>query len=514
LQVLDLSSNGLITLDSYSLQELLNATEVNLSNNSIHNLQPRVFSGLTNLRVLRISNNRLRHLTIDVLKPLKKLRELELRRNLISVISAGAFSTQSSLLYLDFSSNLLSSLTEQTLLGLISIRHLNMSNNIVQKVSSMHLRFLPTLEVLDLSWNSITEIGTSSFEGLSSLRYLILAHQQNLRAIHVQKVSSMHLRFLPTLEVLDLSWNSITEIGTSSFEGLSSLRYLILAHQQNLRAIHLNAFSGLTSLTELDLSSCRALESIDKNAFESSLALRSFDISRCAFRSLPPTLLDWNRLSTLNVYGNPLHCDIELLSFLPRVLRQLDIHNASCFSPTELRDQDIASLEAFVSSMSEWELSLIIVCSVLTVLSLLAVPICWIFHHIGLFTPTKPKSRTPLYDQSILSGSLIYDKSDLLTKQTFYSPSELSASTASTFEDAFDRYGKLRTSSGAAALIEVDQEEQIYETPNNACSVEAQQALTSQDSLRVNSNEPSSQNLDGTFNHDVPTFPAPPITKL
>lgn len=86
LQILDLESNGLVTLDSYSLQELVNLTEVNLSNNSLNTLQPRVFSGLVNLRVLRISANRLRHLTVDALRPLKKLRKLDLRRNLISVV--------------------------------------------------------------------------------------------------------------------------------------------------------------------------------------------------------------------------------------------------------------------------------------------------------------------------------------------------------------------------------------------------------------------------------------------
>uniref|UniRef100_A0A915BTZ8 Uncharacterized protein n=1 Tax=Parascaris univalens TaxID=6257 RepID=A0A915BTZ8_PARUN len=133
------------------------------------------------------------------------------------------------------------------------------------------------------------------------------------------------------------------------------------------------------------------------------LELRSFDISYCAFRSLPPTLLDWSRLKTLHLSGNPFHCDQELISFLPGVLRQLDIHNATCSSPKELIDEDIASLETLTSSIGEWELSVIIVCSVLTILSLLAIPICWMCRRIEFFNQSKTKSRTPLYRNSILS---------------------------------------------------------------------------------------------------------------
>ncbi|VDK68449.1 unnamed protein product [Anisakis simplex] len=101
-------------------------------------------------------------------------------------------------------------------------------------------------------------------------------------------------------------------------------------------------------------------------------------------------------------------------------------------------------------------------------MSLLTLPICWMFHRVGVFTRSKTsKTRTPVYDRStMLSTSITYDKTDLLTKQTFYSPSELSASTASTFEDntAADRYHHSLIPSRSMNHHQ-DQNEQIYEQP-------------------------------------------------
>uniref|UniRef100_A0A914RHC4 Uncharacterized protein n=1 Tax=Parascaris equorum TaxID=6256 RepID=A0A914RHC4_PAREQ len=92
---------------------------------------------------------------------------------------------------------------------------------------------------------------------------------------------------------------------------------------------------------------------------------------------------------------------------------------------------------------------------------------------IEFFNQSKTKSRTPLYRNSILSSSITYDKSDLLTKQhTLYSASEFSASTVSTSEDT-NHY---------RLMAPIADQEQIYERP-----ISAGQVLTSQNSLQFTS---------------------------
>ena len=107
------------------------------------------------------------------------------------------------------------------------------------------LEYATNLISLELSSNSITDIGALS--GLTSLETLSLASNfaNNVSLSDISALSG-----LTSLTTLDLNTNKITDI--SALSGLTSLETLNLANNVSLSDI--SALSGLTSLTTLRLS--------------------------------------------------------------------------------------------------------------------------------------------------------------------------------------------------------------------------------------------------------------------
>ncbi|TKR95284.1 hypothetical protein L596_009473 [Steinernema carpocapsae] len=220
----------------------------------------------------------------------------------------------------------------------------------------------------------------------------------------LRRIPSKSLTLLTELEDLDLGFNSFSEIPTSAFEGLSSLKRLSLGHLQSLRAVRLNAFSGLFKLLELDLSHA-LLDSLDEHAFERPNALRSLDLSFNGLFRVHKELVDWEQLERLQLAGNAWNCDCELLGFLPATLRRLAVPNVVCAKPESMTGKPAAKLgtATFCSDFSEGAMSAVLMGSFLTVLSLLlAILFCLRSHFCRAPKNTDDAnssraSRAPLY---------------------------------------------------------------------------------------------------------------------
>ena len=148
---LDLSGQGITSLNEGDFRGLSNLQTLNLSNNSLSTLSSGVFTGLTNLQTLNLSNNSLSTLSSGVFTGLTNLQTLNLSNNSLSTLSSGVFT------------------------GLTNLQALNLSNSSISSLPSGVFSELTNLQILNLSTNSVlTTLSSNVFTGLDKLNELYL----------------------------------------------------------------------------------------------------------------------------------------------------------------------------------------------------------------------------------------------------------------------------------------------------------------------------------------------------
>uniref|UniRef100_A0A915PSI7 LRRCT domain-containing protein n=1 Tax=Setaria digitata TaxID=48799 RepID=A0A915PSI7_9BILA len=422
---------------------------LDLSYNKIDMIDMKIFKYQTKLQVLRLKGNQLASLQLDSFAGLKELQFLDLSSNQLIQLEPLSFADLGGLQELIISDNLLAMLLPDTFAGLKNLQQLDLSNNRLHTIAQYLFDDIPTLHSLDLNNNNLSVILPETFGALASLKFLDLSYNSiidlpfsglnNLQYLNasnnmIHHVISSNFRSLSSLRELDLSSNLIMELSTSSFDGLNSLEVLQMTNESYLHSIKLNAFAGLVNLRKLNLSACQILGKIDENAFEYDDHLEVLDLSNCRLKRIPQKLLQWTNLKTLHIFGNPLHCDCEMFSFLPEVLQKLSI-NATCFTPPWLFGKNIMQLSESCATLNESQLSFVILgASLLALTILLLLGIC-IRRHLpqcNKFSSakyrTRNKYRAQLYSKPFLITSPINDKSDLLSEQTCYTTTNRSTS--------------------------------------------------------------------------------------
>ncbi|XP_006601722.1 disease resistance protein isoform X6 [Glycine max] len=217
---------------------------------------------LESLEVLDISRNYLDDAGIlSCLDGLSSLKSLYLRDIGLNTSSFHVFETLSSKLryleVLDVSGNYLDDAGILSCLdGLSSLKSLYLADNKLN-TSSFHVfetlsSKLRNLEVLDISFNYLTNDILPSLGGFTSLKRLYLA------GIHLD--SDLHFQgnggfTWPTgLQALDLRENRLNNKFLPSLNGLECLKYLGLSSNQLEGSLNISGLSGLTSLEILNLS--------------------------------------------------------------------------------------------------------------------------------------------------------------------------------------------------------------------------------------------------------------------
>ncbi|GAB6024945.1 hypothetical protein CHUAL_010046 [Chamberlinius hualienensis] len=103
--VLDLSGNSITELENSSLSRLIDLENLNFAHNEINIIHPGAFRGLNKLKFLNLSYNNLRAIDSNAFKGLPRLKRLYLSKNYLSRIPEGTFGELVSLRYIDLANN-------------------------------------------------------------------------------------------------------------------------------------------------------------------------------------------------------------------------------------------------------------------------------------------------------------------------------------------------------------------------------------------------------------------------
>lgn len=179
--------------------------ELDLSHNSIWQLDPQVFEHLPNLRTLSLANNHLTSLDVTfthALSVLVNLEHLDLSETGIYDIPDGVFENKAHL------------------------RELLIYGNDFKELPASIQKTGDSLKSLYIGANPIEYLNATSFEGLQHLAQLNISYLWEL-----QHIADDTFRHLDALEVLFASGNTkLTEFNITQLQHLSKLREIDFSH--------------------------------------------------------------------------------------------------------------------------------------------------------------------------------------------------------------------------------------------------------------------------------------------
>lgn len=244
--------------------------QLDLSKNSLTNIEPYALHSIMHLTSLDLSHNRLITFVVNA-DDLKYVKYLNLSKNYIDHLDYESFASMINLQNLDLSFNRLHYLPDQTFVNSFILRYINMSNNEFEAIKRLNIKmFHPEGGVLDLSYNGLSSLSMPNGEGLrlmhlslhankiSEVSLVELSYQNDLKTLdlsenEITELDDSSLRLPPNLVNLELSRNDINAVRPSTFKDMGQLITLRLSYN-NLSVIEYGAFDGLTSLANLDLS--------------------------------------------------------------------------------------------------------------------------------------------------------------------------------------------------------------------------------------------------------------------
>jgi len=361
LQILDISSNELTSLEPHSLPTWPSIVELRIQGNFIRFIGSNVF-GNSSVKILDMSNNQISHLPNSLLNKLQ-LEAISLANNSLSSLPVDSFLGQTDLEILNLSGNHLVSLPSTITTDLVNLMELDMSNNKLEvleselfsslrnlqslnlnnnKINSFQLsQTMVNLQELNLSGNKLVKIEAHDLSGLRSLSHLDLANNQ-IQTVHAavfkntsqilvldlsdNKLTEVpdSLKYLTQLQTLDLGNNFVSDISDSSFLAMDHLWRLQLNGNLLDNVTH-DILSKLVGLQIIDMSRNK-IASVEKGAFDQNKLLRAIRLDGNKLEEMDGIFTHLPELKYLNVSDNKIqHFDY---SIVPRTLEWLDVsHN-------------------------------------------------------------------------------------------------------------------------------------------------------------------------------------------
>ncbi|XP_069833811.1 toll-like receptor 3 [Dendropsophus ebraccatus] len=335
---LDISKNSLSQIDDNSFIYLDHLRSLNLEENQVNHLTSGAFNGLSNVTYLNLkrffSSSKDPRIEDFSFKWLQNLQYLYMEQSKNVNFSEHTFTGLRSLTHLSLSDCTFQSFTNKTFSSLSKspIILLNLTHTGLTKIESGAFYGLEHLEVLDLGINHINQYLTGrEFEGLHSIKQIYLSYNTNLTlttstfcnipsleklylrktALTFKSLSDSPFNCLRNLTHLDLGNNNIANIEEDLFSELHNLRILSLQHN-NLAQLWKKAnpggpvffLKGLHKLEILDLLS-NGFSEIPAEVFRGLSNLSILNLGENNVNILPPSLFaDQRSLTILDLHKN------------------------------------------------------------------------------------------------------------------------------------------------------------------------------------------------------------------
>uniref|UniRef100_A0A1I8EC71 Leucine Rich Repeat family protein n=1 Tax=Wuchereria bancrofti TaxID=6293 RepID=A0A1I8EC71_WUCBA len=322
---LDLSYNSIVDIDENSflgmndvLQELM------LHHNNLTQLPSKALTPLSALLRLNLSNNSIGDIEAEhAFPPLSKLYDISLANNRICQIHKNAFDgVKHSIQTINLGRNCLKKVPASAVRGFKQLMALHLHNNNISALEALSFMNLPLINLLNLASNQISTIHNRAFLNVPNLRYLYLTRNR------ITNILPHLFGSFEQLEMLDLTGNHLTELQENSFSNLKNLRQLYLGenhierikpgtfinssvvililNSNRLEKLHEGMFDGLTKLQQLALKD-NQIQFIDQNSFYSNQGLAMLDLSNNKLVDIPPsTFLAQINLFLIDLSGNRL----------------------------------------------------------------------------------------------------------------------------------------------------------------------------------------------------------------
>ena len=198
-----------------------------------------------------------------------------------------------------------------------------------------------SVEFLDLSYNSLSEIGSTDFSSSGNLKSI------SLRGNEIVIINNGAFSSQKFLETLDLSDNYIQTLSNFIFPNSLLIRSLDLSNNLLTHIDH-SLFTGLRYLEELSLEN-NSLSCIEESSFENLYSVRSLNLKGNKLTNLyESNISPLADLQELSLDGNQFLCECNLDWFPPwrAANPEIVLDDVFCHAPVNLATSYIASLSA------------------------------------------------------------------------------------------------------------------------------------------------------------------------
>lgn len=257
LTILRIRYTSLTTIPAGLFGDCASLRILDLAANEINDIHEDAFVDLTDLIELELYSNAITTIQSGLLRSLVNVEDLFFANNSISTIGVGAFSELSGLYIFDLSENLITEINETMFGDEIWLINFNLNNNRLSAVPRLP-SVAPRIKYIYLNDNQITNIRDDDFTfAYSNVTNIHLA--SNL----ITEVSAAPFEVLTSLDVLELSFNSITSLDHELFDRIPSL-YTFYFISNNCASVR---YTNIRSIDQ-DAIIERSLERCYYNFFE------------------------------------------------------------------------------------------------------------------------------------------------------------------------------------------------------------------------------------------------------